>query len=102
MMKTAQELTGARYAALGVLDESRHQLQRFLVRGISEAQQDLIGRSPRGRGVLGELIRSPAPLRLKDVGEHPHSYGFPAGHPAMRTFLGGADRGARTALGSSI
>jgi GAF domain-containing protein len=38
--------------------------------------------------VLGELIRNPAPLRLADVTAHPRSYGFPAGHPAMRSFLG--------------
>ena len=88
VMETAREITGARYAALGVLDESRHQLERFLVRGISESQQHLIGSPPLGQGVLGELIRSPAPLRLADVGEHSRSYGFPAGHPAMRTFLG--------------
>lgn len=42
---------------------------------------------PRGRGVLGELIGNPAPLRLRDVGEHARSYGFPAGHPPMRTFV---------------
>ena len=28
------------------------------------------------------------PLRLDDVGSHPHSYGFPVGHPPMRSFLG--------------
>jgi signal transduction histidine kinase len=38
--------------------------------------------------VLGELIRHPVPLRLGDVTEHPRSYGFPPGHPPMRTFLG--------------
>jgi signal transduction histidine kinase len=43
---------------------------------------------PVGRGLLGELIEHPAPLRLADVGAHPHSYGFPANHPPMKTFLG--------------
>ena len=47
-----------------------------------------IGALPRGRGVLGELIRNPVPLRLSDVGEHPRSYGFPLGHPPMHSFLG--------------
>ena len=41
-----------------------------------------------GRGVLGVLIGDPRPLRLDDVGDHPRSYGFPPGHPPMRTFLG--------------
>ncbi|MBL1494880.1 GAF domain-containing protein, partial [Klebsiella pneumoniae] len=30
----------------------------------------------------------PRPLRLHDVKEHPRSYGFPAHHPPMMTFLG--------------
>ena len=47
-----------------------------------------IGALPRGRGVLGELILAPVPLRLAEVGDHPHSYGFPLGHPPMHSFLG--------------
>lgn len=88
VLETARKITGARYAALGVLDESRRELERFLVRGIDPGEQHAIGDLPRGRGVLGELITSPLPLRLADVGQHPHSYGFPAGHPPMSTFLG--------------
>ena len=88
VLETARDITGARYVALGVLDESRHVLERFLVRGIEKEQQDAIGRLPVGHGVLGELITSPSPLRLADVGKHPRSYGFPAGHPPMSTFLG--------------
>ena len=38
--------------------------------------------------MLGVLIEHPQPLRLADVGAHPRSYGFPAGHPVMRSFLG--------------
>ena len=88
VLESAQELTGARYAALGVLDESRTVLSRFLTRGMDEATHAAIGALPRGRGVLGELIEHPVPLRLTDVGRHPRSYGFPHGHPPMRTFLG--------------
>ncbi len=88
VLDSAQELTGAQYAALGVLDESRAELSRFLTRGIDEATHAAIGALPRGRGVLGELIEHPAPLRLPEVGRHPRSYGFPAGHPPMHTFLG--------------
>jgi len=88
VLESAQELTEARYAALGVLNESRTELGRFITRGIDEAAHATIGALPRGRGVLGALIRDPAPLRLDDVGRHPRSYGFPAGHPPMHTFLG--------------
>jgi signal transduction histidine kinase len=88
LLRVACELTGARYAALGVLDDDRRSLARFVTRGIDAATHAAIGDLPRGRGVLGELIRHPHPLRLADVGSHPASYGFPAHHPPMRTFLG--------------
>ncbi len=88
VLESARELTGARYAALGVLDEDRTQLARFLALGIDEDTRRMIGPLPTGRGVLGELIRNPVPLRLPDVGRHAHSYGFPVAHPPMRSFLG--------------
>jgi signal transduction histidine kinase len=88
ILSEAREITGARYAALGVLDETRRELERFLTVGIDAATHRVIGALPRGRGVLGVLIDDPRPLRLADVGRHPQSYGFPMGHPQMRTFLG--------------
>ncbi len=88
VLESARKLTGARYAALGVLNESRTELSRFVTAGIEESAHAEIGELPRGRGVLGELIKHPAALRLPDVGAHPHSFGFPVGHPPMRTFLG--------------
>jgi len=88
VLEEARELTGARYAALGILDEQRRELERFLTIGIDPATHRSIGDLPRGRGVLGVLIRDPKPLRLADVGDHPRSYGFPLGHPPMRSFLG--------------
>ena len=88
VLAAAQDLTGARYAAIGVLSESRTELARFLTKGIDEQARAAIGSLPRGRGVLGVLIEDPAPLRLADVGEHARSYGFPHAHPPMNTFLG--------------
>lgn len=88
VVEAARELTGARYAALGVLDRERRELERFINVGIDEETRRDIGNLPRGRGVLGELIREPAPLRLRDVNAHPHAYGFPPGHPPMHSFLG--------------
>jgi signal transduction histidine kinase len=88
VLDAARELTGARYAALGVLDAGRHELERFLTVGIDDDIRRELGEPPRGHGVLGELIREPKPLRLADVGAHPRSYGFPIGHPPMTTFLG--------------
>jgi signal transduction histidine kinase len=88
VLEVACELTGARYAALGVLDTDRHELERFITHGIDEESRRAIGNLPRGRGVLGLLIEQPRPLRLSNVGHHPRSYGFPPGHPPMTTFLG--------------
>jgi len=88
VLETAREITGARYAAIGILNHQRSELEQFLTTGVDEATHRAIGDLPRGRGVLGALIEHPQPLRLADVGQHPSSYGFPAGHPAMRSFLG--------------
>jgi two-component system, cell cycle sensor histidine kinase and response regulator CckA len=91
VVKAARELTGAQYAALGVLEPSEADgvgLGRFITDGMDEQTQREIGSLPRGLGVLGELIRNSEPLRLADVNAHRNSYGFPSGHPPMHTFLG--------------
>jgi signal transduction histidine kinase len=88
VLEAAREITGARYAALGILDERKRELERFVTLGIDEETHAAIGDLPRGRGVLGELIAHPEPLRLADVTAHPRSYGFPSAHPEMHTFLG--------------
>lgn len=88
VLDAARDLTGARYAALGVLDSGGRELERFLYVGLDDETKQAIGPLPRGRGILGELIRNPQPLRLERIGDHPRSYGFPANHPPMGTFLG--------------
>ncbi len=88
VLEAAQELTQSRYAALGVLSDAKTGLARFITRGMDEDTHARIGALPSGRGVLGALITEPVPLRLSDVGCHPRSYGFPAGHPPMHAFLG--------------
>jgi signal transduction histidine kinase len=88
ILEEARIATGARYAALGVLNDERTELSRFITLGIDAHARATIGDPPRGRGVLGVLIAKPAPVRLNDVSSHPESYGFPSGHPAMHTFLG--------------
>jgi signal transduction histidine kinase len=88
IVETAAELTGARYAALGVIDRSGHGLERFLTTGIDQQTRAAIGELPKGRGVLGVLIREAKPLRLDDLSRDPRSVGFPPNHPTMTTFLG--------------
>ncbi len=87
IVEAAVTLTDAEYGALGIVGDGQKLLE-FLPVGISEELAARIGQSPCGRGILGELIRHPEPLRLTDLGGHPRSYGFPPHHPPMRTFLG--------------
>jgi signal transduction histidine kinase len=93
IVRSACELTGSRYAALGVLgpsdpDAPGWTLAQFYQTGISPALQAEIGELPRGRGVLGVPIEDPRPLRLPEIAAHPASVGFPTHHPPMRSFLG--------------
>lgn len=87
--ETAARLAGARYAALGVMDETGDRLSDFVTYGVGEDVARRIGRRPDGHsGLLGELIRHPEPLRLADLTADPRAVGFPPHHPPMRTFLG--------------
>lgn len=80
-------LVDAEYGALGVIgDDTR--LSQFLTAGISEEEAKAIGPLPAGHGILGELIRHLAPLRLTELSAHPSSYGLPPHHPPMHSFLG--------------
>ena len=88
IVETAAEITGAEYAALGVIDKTGQALERFLTTGISPATHAAIGELPHGRGILGVLIRDVAPLRLHDIADDPRSVGFPPNHPPMKSFLG--------------
>ena len=88
IVEAAAVLVDARYAALGVIGPDGETLSQFLTVGVPEEQVDEIGLLPSGHGILGELIRHPEPLRLTELSDHPASYGFPAHHPPMHTFLG--------------
>src|SRR5438034_4807516 len=88
IVEAAAELTGARYAALGVIDRSGTGLERFITTGIDDETRTTIGEPPHGRGIIGVLIGEARPLRLHDLSEDPRSVGFPPGHPPMRSFLG--------------
>jgi signal transduction histidine kinase len=88
LVEEARSMTGARYAALGILNEDRTALAEFVTAGLSPEEEALIGPRPTGRGVLGVLISDPQPLRVADIRAHPESYGFPPHHPPMTSFLG--------------
>jgi len=88
IVAAAVSLADATYGALGVLSVDGQSLARFITVGIDDQTIARIGPEPKGLGVLGELIRAPHPLRLADLAQHSSSYGFPANHPPMSSFLG--------------
>jgi signal transduction histidine kinase len=88
LVETAAALTGAKYAALGVIDASGRELERFVTHGVDPETHARIGDLPRGRGILGVLIHEARPLRLTHISDDPRSVGFPPHHPPMGTFLG--------------
>lgn len=83
----SREVVGARYGAVGVLGEAGD-LTNFVYSGIDEETARTIGDLPRGRGVLGVLIEEGMPLRMREISDHPRSFGFPEHHPSMHSFLG--------------
>ncbi|MFD5437671.1 GAF domain-containing protein [Kitasatospora sp. NPDC127067] len=88
IVEAAADLVDARYGALGVIGPDGHTLSQFLTVGLTEEEIAEIGPPPSGRGILGELIREPRPLRCPVLSDHPASVGFPSNHPPMHTFLG--------------
>ncbi|MDT0420902.1 MULTISPECIES: GAF domain-containing sensor histidine kinase [Streptomyces] len=88
IVEAAVTLTEARYGALGVIGDDGAGLSQFVTVGMDTEVETRIGPAPCGQGILGELISHPSPLRLDNLTAHPNSYGFPAHHPPMRTFLG--------------
>ena len=81
IVEAAVTLVDARYGALGVVGEGGR-LAEFVPVGLDEEQIARIHHWPEGRGLLGELITNPKPLRLSDMSAHLRSFGFPEGHPA--------------------
>lgn len=85
--RLAQEQVHARYAAVGVLAED-NSLEQFIPIGMPAEDIARMAHPPVGKGLIGELMRSDHPIRIHRISEHPTSAGFPAGHPAMTSFLG--------------
>ena len=87
IVESACDLVDARYGALGVLAAGGG-LAAFIHVGVDAATAAAMGSLPEGKGVLGQLITEPYPLRIPDLNRHPASVGFPPGHPEMHSFLG--------------
>ena len=95
---TACEQAGARYAALGVLDDTG-KLEKFIAVGMSRDEMKRIAHPPVGRGLLGEMMDTEIPLRVPVIEDHPRSVGFPAHHPPMTSFLGVPIRNSEKQIG---
>jgi signal transduction histidine kinase len=100
VVDAAREVVGARYAALGVLGEDRRSLVQFVTSGLDEDARRRIGNLPTGRGLLGHVIHEGKPIRSGDIAQHPQRSGFPAHHPAMKSFLGVPVRGRTGVFGN--
>jgi len=96
----AVEVTGARYGALGVLDEDAERIREFVTSGVSPEERAAIGDPPEGQGILGLLIRESRPIRIPDISADPRAFGFPPNHPPMRSFLGAPVRSRGTVFGN--
>lgn len=101
IVRIARALTGARYAALGVLGRGPgKRLATFVHDGMGAEEVARIGDLPSGGGLLGHIIDEPRPVRLHEISSHDASSGFPAGHPPMGTFLGVPVRVRETVFGN--
>ena len=87
IVDSVRGLVHARYAALGIVDASGR-IERFITSGISVEERAEIGAPPRGHGLLGLMIREARAYRIPDIAKHRDAYGFPPGHPPMRSLLG--------------
>ncbi len=95
---TACEQAGARYAALGVLDEDGR-LKQFLTVGMTQEEIQRMAHPPVGKGLIGALMDTETPIRLPSIQKDPRSSGFPKNHPHMTSFLGVPIRAGDVQLG---
>ncbi len=99
IVEVAAEITGARYAALGILGEDRR-IHTFITHGITAEERAAIGDPPTGHGMLGLLIEEARPMRVTDIATDPRSSGFPSNHPPMHSFLGAPVRARGRVFGN--
>ncbi|MEU6787877.1 GAF domain-containing sensor histidine kinase [Nonomuraea angiospora] len=98
IVRSAQRLLDARYAALGVPDEEGS-FGEFVAEGITDKQWDAIGPLPRQHGMLGAMLREGNPVRLPDLRDDPRFEWWPKAHPVMKDFLGVPIRDGDQVLG---
>src|SRR5439155_18051110 len=95
----AAEVSGAKYAALGVVGPDGG-IMEFVTVGVTAEQRAHIGDLPIGRGVLGKLITEARTIRIPDISKDPASVGFPPNHPPMHSFLGAPVKAGGSVFGN--
>ncbi|MFI9844963.1 GAF domain-containing protein [Nonomuraea sp. NPDC051941] len=98
IVRSAQRLLDARYAALGVPDDEGS-FGEFVAEGLTDKQWDAIGPLPRQHGMLGAMLREGSPVRLPDLRKDPRFEWWPKAHPVMKDFLGVPIRDGDQVLG---
>ena len=83
----AREQSGARYAALGVVNDAG-ELVQFIPIGMTKQEIERIAHPPIGRGLLGAMRDQLEPIRIPEISTDSRSVGFPKNHPEMHSFLG--------------
>jgi signal transduction histidine kinase len=84
----ACEQAGAKYGALGVLDEEG-KIKQFITIGMSTDEIKRIPHPPHGLGLIGALMRGDSgTIRIPEISNDTRSAGFPPGHPEMHSLLG--------------
>jgi two-component system sensor histidine kinase DevS len=88
IVSLACEQAGAKYGALGVLDDEG-KLKKFITTGMTAEEIKRIPHPPRGFGLIGALMRgNTGNIRIPEVSADPRSVGYPPGHPEMHALLG--------------
>jgi len=87
IVNLAREQAGARYAALGVVDEDG-ELEKFIPVGMTAEEIARMDHPPLGRGLIGALQRERRTIRVAEIAADPRSVGWPRNHPPMKSFLG--------------
>jgi signal transduction histidine kinase len=88
IVSLACEQAGAKYGALGVLDDEG-KLKQFITVGMSTEAIKRIPHPPRGFGLIGALMRGDSgTIRIPEISREARSVGFPPGHAEMHSFLG--------------
>ena len=88
LVESAQQLVGARYAALGIPDEESDGFSAFIYTGMSDELVARIGPLPRKHGLLAAMLTETEAYRAPDIREDARFQWWPEAHPRMSSFLG--------------